>query len=98
LIDALVEAGRVEEATSLFEDVCGFAGPLGLLAEEIDAETGRQLGNFPQAFSQIGILTSALSLVDRDGAIPSEPAEYPPRRPRDRTPTTYPGYEERGRR
>jgi GH15 family glucan-1,4-alpha-glucosidase len=95
LVDALVEAGRVEEARSLFERVADFAGPLGLLAEELDAETGRQLGNFPQAFSQIGILTSALSLTEHAEIDVAPPEKFPPDRARDRTPTTYPEYEER---
>ncbi len=95
LVNALVEAGRVEEARSLFRDVCGYASPLGLLAEEVDSETGRQRGNFPQAFSQIGILTSALALAEHDGTDRPTPEAFPPGRVRDRTPTSYPGYEER---
>lgn len=89
----LVEAGRPEEAVTLFEDVCGFAGPLGLLAEELDAETGRHRGNFPQAFSHIGVLTSALSLAEHAGTDQSAPEQYPPRRVRDRTSTAYSGVE-----
>ncbi|MFC6723022.1 glycoside hydrolase family 15 protein [Halobium palmae] len=95
LINALVEAGRVEKAMSLFKDVSGFANALGLLAEEIDAETGRQLGNVPQAFSQIGALTSALLLTEHAAPDQSTLEQYPPRRIREQSPTTYPGHEER---
>ena len=95
LVDALVEAGRVEEAESLFESVCEFAGPLGLLAEEVDPETGRQLGNVPQAFSQIGVLTGALSLAEHDAIGRSDPGAYPPRPAAERPPTAYPGQGQR---
>jgi GH15 family glucan-1,4-alpha-glucosidase len=91
LVDALVAAGRVEAAESLFESVCAFAGPLGLLAEELDPGTGRQLGNFPQAFSQIGVLTGALSLAERDATGRSDATAYPPSPASEQTPTSYPG-------
>jgi len=92
LIDALAESGRVEEATTLFDSVCDFASPLGLLAEEVDPESGRLLGNFPQAFSHIGVLVSALSLGERDGAGSTGSAAAPSPRLDDRSPTTYRGY------
>ena len=62
LIDALALSGRVEEAESRFETLLEYLNPLGLVAEEIDTETGSHLGNFPQAFSHIGIVNSALYL------------------------------------
>ncbi|RDI69505.1 glycoside hydrolase family 15 protein [Halopelagius longus] len=62
LIDALALSGRVEEAVDRFESLIEYVSPLGLLAEEIDADTGEQLGNFPQAFSHIGLVNSALYL------------------------------------
>ncbi|WP_256392712.1 glycoside hydrolase family 15 protein [Natronoarchaeum rubrum] len=64
LVNALALAGRDDEARDLFEDVCEFVSPLGLLSEEIDRETGELLGNFPQAFSQIGLINGALALED----------------------------------
>jgi GH15 family glucan-1,4-alpha-glucosidase len=62
LIDVLALSGRVEEAAALFSNACAHASPLGLLAEEIDAGTGEQLGNYPQAYSHIGLINSALYL------------------------------------
>lgn len=62
LVSALVLSERIEEATTLFQNICEYVNPLGLLAEEIDPETGAQLGNFPQAFSQIGLINSAIHL------------------------------------
>ncbi|WP_226483236.1 glycoside hydrolase family 15 protein [Natrinema amylolyticum] len=75
LVNALALAGRDDEARDLFEDVCEFVSPLGLLSEEIDPETGELLGNYPQAFSQIGLINGALALDDageRDAS--SEPS------------------------
>jgi GH15 family glucan-1,4-alpha-glucosidase len=66
LVNALTAIGRVDEARDVFESVVEYASPLGLFAEEIDPETGRQLGNFPQAFSHIGLVNSALYLKEAD--------------------------------
>ena len=60
LIKALALSGRVEEAEKIFFKVLDYISPLGLLAEEIDPETDKQIGNFPQAFSHIGFINSAL--------------------------------------
>ena len=60
LIDALALSGRVDEACERFETLLEYVSPLDLLAEEIDRDTGAHLGNYPQAFSQIGIINSAL--------------------------------------
>ena len=62
LVKALALSGRVEEAEEIFLKVLKYISPLGLLAEEIDPENGTQLGNFPQAFSHIGLINSALYL------------------------------------
>lgn len=51
LVSCLAQAGEVERAERLFEQLAGYANDLGLLAEEIDTSSGEQLGNFPQAFS-----------------------------------------------
>ncbi|QJT00842.1 glycoside hydrolase family 15 protein [Streptomyces asoensis] len=62
LADALHMTGRTEEARELFERLVGLANDVGLLAEEYDPTTGRHLGNFPQAFSHIGLVNTALAL------------------------------------
>jgi len=62
LVRALTAAGRLEEAEGYLENVIDFANPTGLLAEEVDPSTGNQLGNFPQAFSHIGLINSSLHL------------------------------------
>lgn len=62
LVDALALSGRLEEARTVFLDVLDYASPLGLLAEEVDPEEGIMVGNFPQGFSHIGLINSALYL------------------------------------
>ncbi|MFD7963155.1 glycoside hydrolase family 15 protein [Streptomyces zaomyceticus] len=70
LADALRLTGRTEEARELFESLVALCNDVGLLAEEYDPVTDRQLGNFPQAFSHIGLVGTALALAaeDRDPA------------------------------
>ncbi|CAL9398883.1 Trehalase [Streptomyces sp. enrichment culture] len=60
--------GRTEEARALFERLLGLANDVGLLAEEYDTVNGQLLGNFPQAFSHIGLVNSALALFGDEGA------------------------------
>jgi GH15 family glucan-1,4-alpha-glucosidase len=62
LVSCLAQAGEVERAEALFEQLAGYANDLGLLAEEIDTLSGEQLGNFPQAFSHIGLITAAYEI------------------------------------
>ena len=64
LATCLAQLGEVERAQALFHRLTGYANDLGLLAEEIDVATGEQLGNFPQAFSHIGLITAA-GAIDR---------------------------------
>jgi alpha,alpha-trehalase len=59
LVSCLAKAGEVDRAQRLFDQLAGYANDLGLLAEEIDTADGEQLGNFPQAFSHIGLITAA---------------------------------------
>jgi alpha,alpha-trehalase len=59
LVSCLAKAGELERAEALFGQLAGYANDLGLLAEEIDTANGEQLGNFPQAFSHIGLITAA---------------------------------------
>ena len=62
LVSCLAKAGELERAQELFDRLAGYANDLGLLAEEIDTGSGEQLGNFPQAFSHIGLITAAWEL------------------------------------
>ena len=62
LVSCLAKAGEVERAELLFDRLAGYANDLGLLAEEIDTANGEQLGNFPQAFSHIGLITAAYEI------------------------------------
>jgi len=62
LIKALALAERTEEAEKIFSNIINFISPLGLLSEEVDPESGRMVGNFPQAFSHVGVINSALYL------------------------------------
>ena len=63
LVDNFVLSGRREEAEELFDRLCGRTNHVGLLPEQIDPETGAFLGNFPQAFSHIGLISSAVNLA-----------------------------------
>ncbi len=63
LVDNLALTGQLERARELFERLCGCANDLGLLSEEVDPRTGELLGNFPQAFSHIGLINSAIQLA-----------------------------------
>ncbi len=72
--------GTAEEAKNLFERLCGYANDVGLFAEEIDSVSGEALGNFPQAFTHIGLINAALSLARRlEGEAPM-PRHVPERR------------------
>src|SRR6267143_2075206 len=62
LAENYVLQGRIEEARSLFERLCGLANDVGLLSEEYDPVGRRFLGNFPQAFSHVSLINTALSL------------------------------------
>ncbi|WP_338899012.1 glycoside hydrolase family 15 protein [Streptomyces sp. TG1A-60] len=64
LADALHMTGRTAEAHEMFERLVGLVNDVGLLAEEYDPVAGRQLGNFPQAFSHVGLVGTALALFD----------------------------------
>jgi GH15 family glucan-1,4-alpha-glucosidase len=67
LADVLCLMGRREEARELFERLLAIRNDVGLLAEEYDPQACRQLGNFPQAFSHIGLITTAHNLANLRG-------------------------------
>ena len=67
LVDALTMIGRLDEAEAMFEHLLSLRNDLGLLAEEYDPGLGRQLGNFPQAFSHVGLVNAANNLISARG-------------------------------
>jgi GH15 family glucan-1,4-alpha-glucosidase len=69
LADALHLIGRRDEAKHLFDRLLGLRNDVGLLAEEYDPVRGRQVGNFPQAFSHVGLINTA-ALLGAEGAAP----------------------------
>jgi hypothetical protein len=62
LADCLHLIGRTADARALFERLLQLRNPLGLLSEEFDPRVGRQVGNFPQAFSHVGLINTAQNL------------------------------------
>jgi GH15 family glucan-1,4-alpha-glucosidase len=63
LVDNLTAQGRIDEAMSLYESLCGRASSLGLFSEQIDPVSGTFLGNFPQALSHIGAISAGFNLA-----------------------------------
>jgi len=63
LVENLALQGRLDEAGQLYASLCARASPLGLLPEQIDPSTGEFIGNFPQAFSHIGVIASGVTLA-----------------------------------
>ena len=63
LVSALALIGEVSRARALFEKLLSFAGPLLLYSEEIDTTTGQHLGNFPQAFTHLALISAAQHLI-----------------------------------
>jgi GH15 family glucan-1,4-alpha-glucosidase len=66
LASALALNGRVNDARTLFERLVGLSNDLGLLAEEYDVERGRQVGNFPQAFSHLALIGAARAISEAE--------------------------------
>jgi len=71
--EALALAGRLEQAVEVFDRVCAFANPVGLFSEDIDPGSGRLLGNFPQAYTHVGLINAAVTISElleaRDGKV-----------------------------
>ncbi|MBA2287970.1 MAG: glycoside hydrolase family 15 protein [Ktedonobacteraceae bacterium] len=66
LAHALVLAGEVQRARTTFEQAIAYVNDVGLLAEEVDPETNELLGNFPQAFSHIGLVNAAWAISQKE--------------------------------
>jgi GH15 family glucan-1,4-alpha-glucosidase len=62
LVEVLALQGRADEAQTLFERLLSLRNDVGLLAEEYDPRSGRQLGNFPQAFTHLALVEAAIAL------------------------------------
>lgn len=60
-MESLARAGRLDEARLIFEKMLTYANPLGLYAEQI-GPSGQALGNFPQAFTHLGLISAAFCL------------------------------------
>jgi GH15 family glucan-1,4-alpha-glucosidase len=67
LVDNYILQGRYAEARKLFDRLLARCNDVGLLAEELDPQTGRMLGNFPQAYSHVGLINCALNLSRQTG-------------------------------
>jgi GH15 family glucan-1,4-alpha-glucosidase len=68
LAEALALSGEVARARETFEAAVGFVNDVGLLSEEVDAATGELIGNFPQAFSHIGLVNAAWAITQAEEA------------------------------
>jgi alpha,alpha-trehalase len=95
LVSALTEIGEITRARALCDKLLSLTSPLLLYAEEIEAHTGRHLGNFPQAFSHLALINALVHLIREDERIAADavvtsqldPASVPEAAPhRDRTP------------
>jgi GH15 family glucan-1,4-alpha-glucosidase len=71
----LARSGAIEEALALFDRMLSFANDLGLFGEEIDPASGAALGNFPQAFTHVGLISAALALTEAMGRARAPQAE-----------------------
>ena len=80
LADAYALMGRGDDARATFEHLLELRNDVGLLAEEYDVVTGRQLGNFPQAFSHVPLVNTALNLAGVDDTAHRRAATDTPRR------------------
>jgi GH15 family glucan-1,4-alpha-glucosidase len=61
-VEALAMIGELDRAAGLFQELLAYANPLGLFSEDIDPESGRLLGNFPQAYTHVGLIHAAITL------------------------------------
>jgi GH15 family glucan-1,4-alpha-glucosidase len=61
-VEALAMMGEVDEAVALFHRLEQHANPLGLFSEDIDPKTGALLGNFPQAYTHVGLIHAAITI------------------------------------
>jgi GH15 family glucan-1,4-alpha-glucosidase len=100
MVSALVEIGELDRARELCEKLLSFSSSLSLYAEELDAKTGRHLGNFPQAFTHLALINAVMKLISAEEAINAANEELDAERPLDQItgdhPAVEPAAEERG--
>jgi GH15 family glucan-1,4-alpha-glucosidase len=72
MVSALCEIGEVRMGRNLCEKLLGYASPLYLYAEEIDARSGRHLGNFPQAFTHLALINAVMHVIRADEELASQ--------------------------
>lgn len=68
-VDFMVRSGSIKEARQLFDRVIDLANDVGLFAEEIDPKSGDALGNFPQAFTHLGLINAAIVLMEKQNEL-----------------------------
>ncbi len=73
LADCLAQEGRMDEARDIFERLLSLRNDVGLLSEQYDPNTRRLVGNFPQAFSHLGLINTARNLTSSGGALDDRP-------------------------
>lgn len=86
LVENLAKQGRLDEATELYSSLCARASSVGLLPEQIDPSSGAFMGNFPQAFSHIGVIAAGVTIARIMGEQEADGASADARRagsPRD---------------
>ena len=81
MVSALVEIGELDRARELCEKLLSFSSSLSLYAEELDAKTGRHLGNFPQAFTHLALINAVMKLISAEEAINAANEELDAERP-----------------
>jgi GH15 family glucan-1,4-alpha-glucosidase len=64
--------GTLHEARALFDAACSYANDVGLMAEEVDPRTHDAIGNYPQAYTHVGLISAALSLGERARKMPEQ--------------------------
>ena len=79
LVENLARQGRIDDAAELYASLCARASTLGLLPEQIDPSSGAFFGNFPQAFSHIGVIAAGGTLARSMASGPSSatPGRHP---------------------
>jgi alpha,alpha-trehalase len=63
LVENLARQGQLEQASEIYASLCARASAVGLLPEQIDPSTGEFSGNFPQAFSHIGVISAGVTIA-----------------------------------